>query len=400
MRAGANVLRVLVIAPTPFFGDRGCHVRIYEEVRGVAERGIETHVVTYPTGRDIEGVTLTRAPAWLNADAGILGPSWGRPILDLSLLATCRRALLAFRPHVLHAHLHEGIAIGWVLRRQYGTPLVADLQGSLVAELADHRFIGEGGLPARLLSRIEHWLAGCPDRIVVSSAHGLALLVAQGVAPDAVEALPDGVDVEVFRPQPAEPELLRTLGLSGKRVIVFLGVLTEYQGVDVLLDAVPFVVREQPDAHFLLMGYPNEEHYRRLARDRGIARVVTLTGRIPYTDASRWLNLGEIAVSPKQSLTEANGKLLNYMACGLPVVASDTPVNRELLGDDGVYAPAGDARALALRVLELLANPTVARDRGGGLRRRAVEEFAWPVLIERLERLYRAVVPTDVTGST
>ena len=87
------------------------------------------------------------------------------------------------------------------------------------------------------------------------------------------------------------------------------------------------------------------------------------------------------------------------MACGLPVVASDTPVNRELLGEEGVYAPAGDARALALRVSELLANPVPARARGDALRRRAVDEFAWPVLIERLERLYRAVVSPDATGA-
>ena len=56
-------LRVLVIAPTPFFGDRGCHVRIYEEVRGLMARGIEVRVVTYPTGRDLDGIETVRARA-------------------------------------------------------------------------------------------------------------------------------------------------------------------------------------------------------------------------------------------------------------------------------------------------------------------------------------------------
>ena len=391
MRTGADALRVLVIAPTPFFGDRGCHVRIYEEIRGVAGRGIETRVVTYPTGSDVEGVSIARASAWLGAEAEALGPSWSRPLLDLSLLAACRREMARFRPHLLHAHLHEGIAIGWLLRGLYGIPLVADLQGSLTAELADHGFIGADGAPARLISRIERWLAGRPDRIVVSSTHGASLLASLGVPPEAVEALPDGVDVEVFRPRPADPSLASTLDLDGKRVIVFLGVLTGYQGVDVLLDAVPLVIRERPDAHFLIMGYPNEEHYRRLVRERGIARHVTLPGRIPYGDAPRWLALGEIAVSPKQSLTEANGKLLNYMACALPVVASDTPVNRELLGGHGVYARAGDAHALAMRLTEMLANPAAALGRGKALRQRAVEEFAWSAIIKRLERLYRSL---------
>ena len=113
---------------------------------------------------------------------------------------------------------------------------------------------------------------------------------------------------------------------------------------------------------------------------------------MPYEQAPRWLNLGAVAVSPKRSLTEANGKLLNYMACGRPVVASDTPVNREVLGPAGLYAAVGDAGALAERLIEVLSDPEGARARGAALRARAKEAFAWPVLIERLEALYRAVL--------
>ena len=204
--------------------------------------------------------------------------------------------------------------------------------------------------------------------------------------------MPDGVDVRVFRPGPRDAELVGRLGLERKQVIVFLGVLTEYQGVDLLLDAVPAVVRRRPDAHFLVMGYPNEAHYRQQAVARGIEQAVTFTGRVPYEQAPRWLNLGAVAVSPKRSLTEANGKLLNYMACGRPVVASDTPVNRELLGEAGVYAAVGDSNDLAARLVEMLADPEGARARGTALRARAEREFAWPALIERLETLYLSVL--------
>lgn len=387
-------LRVLVVAPTPFFGDRGCHVRIYEEVRGLAARGVEARVVTYPTGRDLDGLAITRARSWFGVEAGALGPTWGRPLLDLSLFDACRRVVREFRPHLVHGHLHEGIAIGTVLRACHGLPLVADLQGSLTEELADHRFIPERGVLRELASFAESWLLRRPDRIVTSSSHGAALLRQQGVDAGRIVALPDGVDVGVFRPCPPDMELSRQLGLERRRVVVFLGVLTDYQGVDLLLEAVPAVVRLRPDAHFLVMGYPNERHYRQLARSRGIGDAVTFTGRVPYEQAPRWLNLGDVAVSPKRSRTEANGKLLNYMACGLPVVATDTPVNRELLGDAGVFATVGDAAALAGCLVDMLANPQDARARGAALRRRAEEEFAWPVLIRRLEALYRSVQPS------
>ncbi len=382
-------LRVLVIAPTPFFGDRGCHVRIYEEARGLAQVGIETRIVTYPTGRDVPDVVVTRARAFPGVRAGALGPSVGRPLLDLGLLGAAWRVARGFRPHLLHGHLHEGIAIGMALRAVFHRPLLADLQGSLTAELADHGFVSERGVPVRVIRRLERWLVRRPDRIVTSSHHAVALLVAQGVSRDRIEPLPDGVDLEAFRPLPPDPVLRHGLGLDGRRVVAFLGVLTAYQGVDALLAAAPIVARAHADAHFVLMGYPNEEHYRDVVRARGLDALVTLPGRVPYEEAARWLGLAEVAVSPKRSLTEANGKVLNYMACALPVVASDTPINRELLGELGRYAAVDDPASLAARIVELLDDPAGARTLGDALRRRAMDRFAWPGLIDRLATIYR-----------
>ena len=120
---------MLVVAPTPFFGDRGCHVRIYEEVQGLTALGIQSHIVTYPTGRDLPDVRLERARP--------LGPSLARPVLDLGVLVTAHGVIRRVHPHLIHGHLHEGIAIGAALRAWHRVPLVGDLQGSLTAELVD-----------------------------------------------------------------------------------------------------------------------------------------------------------------------------------------------------------------------------------------------------------------------
>ena len=108
-------LRVLVIAPTPFFGDRGCHVRIYEEIRALAALGIQSSVVTYPTGRDLPDIKTVRARAFPGIKAGPLGFSAGRPLLDLAVFLKSHREVARFHPHLLHVHLHEGIAIGVAL---------------------------------------------------------------------------------------------------------------------------------------------------------------------------------------------------------------------------------------------------------------------------------------------
>jgi glycosyltransferase involved in cell wall biosynthesis len=389
MNGRTGPLRALVLAPTPFFGDRGCHVRIYEEVRALTAQGVETLVVTYPTGRDLPEVAIRRTFALPGVAARDLGPSYGRVLLDAALLATAARAARQFRPHVLHGHLHEGIAIGHAIRRTvWPAPLVADLQGGFRAELTDHGFVKDGGYLARTLEAFERWLVTRPDLLVVSSSAAERWLEALGAKVSAVERIPDGVDLGSFRPAAPDPALVDRFGLRGKRVIVFLGVLTPYQGVDLLLEALPAVVAAVPDAHLLLMGYPNVEQYRAHVVARGLQDHVTLTGRVTYADAPAYLTLGTLAVSAKQSLTEANGKLLNYMACGLATVATETPVNRELLGESGVYVALGDAPGLAAALVGLLTDEGARRTRGLALRARAEAEFSWPVLGRRLANAY------------
>jgi glycosyltransferase involved in cell wall biosynthesis len=388
---GFAAMRVLMLAPTPFFGDRGCHVRILEEVRALRPRSVEVLVATYHVGREIDDVATVRTPRLPWVRRLPVGFSVHKPYLDLLLLRTAARAARRFAPDVVHGHLHEGAALASLLGRRIGRPAVADLQGSMTGELIDHHTLPRRGPLPGLSRRFEAAILRGPTRILASSTGFARELVERwGVAPGRVASLPDGVDTEVFRPGLAADDLRRRFGLEGKRVVVFLGVLTAYQGVDDLLAAWPAVVAAAPDAHLLLMGYPDEERYRRLVARRELGESVTLTGRIDYREAPRHLALGDVGVSPKRSGTEANGKLLDYMATGLPTVAYDGPVSREILGDAGVFVPRGDTVALGSALADLLADAGERKVRGQALRERAVSLFAWPALAGRLVELYRA----------
>jgi glycosyltransferase involved in cell wall biosynthesis len=104
--------------------------------------------------------------------------------------------------------------------------------------------------------------------------------------------------------------------------------------------------------------------------------------------APTYLALGDIAVSPKLSETEGNGKLLNYIAMGLPTVTFDTAVSREILGGLGVYAPQGDWTALATEIEELIRDSSAAMERGRGLRAHAVTQHNWETAIKPLLEVY------------
>ncbi len=393
MNTNEHCKRILVIAPTPFFAHRGCHVRILEETRVLISLGHNVIICTYHIGEDINGIEIQRSvkiPWYSKLSAG---PSIHKFYIDLLLIWTVMRTCWKSRPDVIHAHLHEGVVIGKVASLLFGVPLIADLQGSLAGELLQHKFMKQRGLVHRIIQWAENMINGLPDAIMISSPKTLDLSI-DGLRKTAekIHVVNDGVDTQRFRPGCPADGIRDKLGIpDGEKVVGFLGVLTEYQGVSVLLDAIPHVLKSMKSVHFLIMGYPNVEHYRAKARTIGVDEHVTFTGRIHYEEAPHYLSVCDVAVSPKLLTSEANGKLLNYMGMGLPVVASDTPVNQEILGGLGVYAEVGSPISFANALLNVLSNDEYARELGIQLRQRAIAEYSWKAIGEQIAEIYTYV---------
>jgi len=389
----STCIKVLMIAPTPFFADRGCHVRIYEEIRALQGLGCAIVLCTYHIGRDMEGVKTERIiniPWYKKLEAG---PSWQKPFLDILLLIKSFIVARRFRPHIIHAHLHEGALIGRFLSKWFSLPLVFDYQGSMTAEMADHEFLKKGGLFFKILKRLERWIDAGADIIVPSSSGSAVQLVTEfGIPGEKIRPVPDGADTDIFRPGYPMDDLRERLAIpKGRKVVVYLGLLNEYQGVDLLLNSITDVIHKLPDAHFLIMGYPDVERYREMAVRLDIAGNATFTGRIDYREAPRYLCLGDIAVSAKLSKTEANGKVYNYIAAGLPTVCFDTPVNREILGDSGIYAKFGDKGSLSDAIVDILSDPEKLEMLKMAIRKRTVDELSWRKAGERMVALYEEI---------
>ena len=384
------VSRVLMIAPTPYFSDRGCHIRIYEEARALQALGIRVEVCTYHLGDDRPGQVTHRTMRvpWYNKLSA--GPSWHKLYVDLLLLLKTLSVARRFRPDVIHGHLHEGAAVGWAVGRMLGLPVIGDIQGSLSGELQAHEFVKGRGWFYRFWAHYEGLIDHLPHVAVASCSDVAEELQERFGVRDVVLAL-DGVDTEHFHPD-VEVGELASLVPPGRRAVVYLGLLSAYQGVDHLLQAIPLVLSRVPDAYFLVMGYPSEADYQRKARQLGVDENVAFPGRIDYDQAARYLALGEVAVGPKLSETESNGKLYNYMACALPTVAFDTPPSHEILGDLGVYAPRGDVAGLADAIVDLLEDPQRARELGTKLHQRVVQRFSWQNTAQQLLKAYALAI--------
>jgi glycosyltransferase involved in cell wall biosynthesis len=387
-----------MIAPTPYFSDRGCHVRIYEEARALTKLGHEVCIVTYHLGRDMPGVRVVRTPhvPWYGKLEA--GPSWHKPYLDALLLWKTLAEARSFRPHLIHAHLHEGALIGSVLKGMFRIPLLFDYQGSLSGESLNHGFLHEASLLMKLFKRLERFIDRCADLIITSSAKGRQELIREwGIAPEKVVNLIDGVDTGIFRPH-SRSEARSELGIPDDvGLVVYLGLFNRYQGVDLLLDAISLVKAEAHDVRFLLMGFPNKE-YQKKAREMGIDDIITFTGRVDYARAPFFLSAGDLAVSPKLTLTEANGKLFNYMACGLPTVVFDSQINREILGEDGIYVEHGNASSFADSIVSTLRDSELMTSLPERLRERAVRLHSWSARSRLMESVYRTLLSSSRNG--
>lgn len=391
-----------MIAPTSFFADYGNHIRIWQEAKALQKIGHRVVIATYHNGDDMPGFEIYRSwdVPWIKR--AMVGSSRHKLYLDVALSYRVLELGRKLRPTMIHAHIHEGALIGALLKRVLGVPLIFDFQGSLTSEMIDHRFLSGTRSPLYgPLRSLEHWINLQADALITSSHNAAEMLKRDFHFPtERLYTVIDGINTDRFRPPDSTPEaqaelqrLRAELGIPPHhRVVIYLGVLAPYQGIDVLMQAAQRLLRQQPDTHFLIMGYPGVDRYGQLARDLGIAEHVSLPGRILYKDAHLYLGLGDVAVAPKMSATEGSGKIPNYMAMGLPVITFDTPVSREYLGELGIYARFGSVDDLAAKLQQALSQPEWAAQLGRQCRERALRELSSDRAGPQIEAIYAAAL--------
>ena len=394
-----DTYRILMIAPTSFFSDYGGHVRILEEARALQRLGHQVTIITYYLGRDLPDLEIVRTrPTPWRADYEV-GSSLHKVAFDVFLAWTGLKVMLRRRFDIIHSHMHEGALIGHFLSRLQRVPLLFDFQGSMTSEMKDHHFLNPKGLWYRWARLLELRIDQFADVIITSSQLGAILLERDfNCSARRIYPLPDCVNLDFFQPGVLTPEEIAarraTLDIPPNRpVVAYLGLLADYQGTPLLMQAAQILKQRGVDAHFLVMGFPSVAYYQQMASDLGVADRVTFTGKVPYEEAPSHLALGDVAVAPKLSATEGCGKILNYMAMALPTVAFDTPVSREYLGTLGVYAGrTGDPAALADAIASLLNDPQRHTELGQKLRARAARHFSWDRAGRHLLTIYRTVL--------
>lgn len=301
------------------------------------------------------------------------------------------------KPDILHAHSPalNGLA---ALRagRTLGLPVVYECRAFWEDAAVDHGTSREGGLRYRLTRAMETRVFQRADAVTTICEGLRAEIASRGIAADKITVIPNAVDTDSFTfGAPAKAELQQELGLAGKTVLGFIGSFYAYEGIPLLLQALPALLCQHPELRLLLVGGgPQEAEIRETIAQLDLQDAVILPGRVPHQQVQDYYNLVDMFAYPRlpMRLTDLVTPLkpLEAMAQGRLVVASDVGGHKELVrhGNTGMLFAAGDADALAAAVNDLLAR----RDDWQAMRetgRAFVEqERTWAASVARYRAVY------------
>jgi glycosyltransferase involved in cell wall biosynthesis len=379
-------LKILFLAPQPFFEVRGTPLAVLHMTRALVALGHSVDLLTFPRGQaaPVEGVRHLRS---LGLPVGRVkaGPSLAKMALDVPFVLEAAWRLRLGRYHAVEeaAHLIAPFA------RLFGVPLVMDVDSSIPDQLRYSGFATRGPLL---------WLAEALERHALRHS---------AVAVTVCASLTDGVkarapDVPVFQvedpplvdprgtpPPGAVAELRRELALGPWPVVLYSGNFEPYQGVELLLEALALV----PHVQLLLMGGSPADVARMKseARARGVGERSIFSGQRPPAELPAFFAVSDVLASPRSRGQNTPFKIFTYLASGKPLVATRIATHTQLLDDTTAFLVEPTPEGLASGIRAALDHPEDAAARSGRGCLLLEREYGVERYREKIARAYATV---------
>lgn len=348
---------------------------------------------------EISGWRFHRTPA----PNGVLSKT---PIVNYmrEMQATARRlaALIdEVKPDIVHAHSPalNGLPALWAAHPK-GVPVVYEVRALWEEAGVEAGTVKPGSLRYRASRSLESYVLHRADAVAVLCEGVRNDVLGRGLPESKLVVIPNAVDVANFSPERRRDEALAAkLGLDGAIVLGFIGSFYEYEGLDLLLDALPKALTQVTNLKLLLVGGgPHEAELKRLTAEKNLGHAVVFTGRVPFAEVERYYDLVDLFVYPrrKSRLTDLVTPLkpIEAMAKRRVVIASDCGGHKEIVthGENGLLFTADDADALAAAIVGAVADQASWAAMGETARDYVVRERTWAASVNRYEPVYERLV--------
>jgi glycogen(starch) synthase len=293
---------------------------------------------------------------------------------------------------LVHAHDWLVAFAARTLKHGRGLPLVATIHATEAGR--------NQGIHTPLQSYIHslEWLLTYEAWRVICCSQASAGELTSGlqVPPDKLQVVPNGVDRDRLR-RSRSPQKLAAFrarwAAPGESIVLFVGRLVREKGVEVLIEAMPHVLRAHPEAKLVVAGGGWQAHLRQRAEALGLGPKVAFTGFLPEEDLPLLYGVADVAALP--SLYEPFGIVaLEAMAAGVPVVTSDIGGFREVVrhGETGLQTWANNPQSLAWGIIQVLSDRALANRLRRAARRLVAESYHWDGIARQTLAIYQEVL--------
>lgn len=389
-------LRVLLLAPEPFYMERGTPMNVLRMCRVLCGAGHRVDLLTYPFGRDVEipGLRIHRVPRPPGVRDVPIGFSRRKVVLDL--LMGMRLAALV-RPgrydfiHAVEESVFLALPLTWL-----GIPLVYDVD-SLLSEQLEYTGAVTNPFLLRCVRRLERlaFARSVAAITVCRSLSEVARRLHRELPVFVVEDAP--LEEATRRPRPDQvEELRRSLGLEGRRCVVYTGNLESYQGFDLLLSALPRLRERIPDVALVLVGGEPAEvaNLRARAEREGLTDLLRAVERRPAEEMPEWMALASVLVSPRSQGENTPLKVYTYMHSGTPIVATRRATHTQVLDDGTAFLCEATPECLAEALARALSEPELARACATRALERVRRDYCFEAFERKLLAAYEAIAAT------
>jgi glycosyltransferase involved in cell wall biosynthesis len=391
-------MKILMIAPEPFFEPRGTPFSEYFRIKALSELGHEVDLATYPIGRDVDikGLRIFRSlPVPLIKKVKV-GPSISKLFLDFFLFFTVIKLLFTNRYDCIHTH-EEACFFGGVLSWLWRIPHVYDMHSSLAQQFINFNVTASPFIH-KILQFFEKRALMSSDAIIAICPY-LSDHVQQSGVTRQVFVIENTPEADTFfRGSSSNSE--NKPRIKDHAVVLYAGTFEHYQGLDLLLESIPYVVKEDSNVHFLLIGgdHASIETHKKKSEELGIQDHVEFKEKVPVEEISKYFSEADILVSPRKSGTNTPLKIYSYLRSGKPIVATNLVTHTQVLNADIAVLTEPEPGAFAAGILRALQDPDI-RAMVDRAKRTADEKYSYEQYLAKTSRLYAYISSIKKPGS-
>ncbi len=381
-------MKILLLAPQPFFENRGTPIAVRALVEALSGEGHAVDLLTYHEGEDIPlpSGTLYRIPR-LPCIRGIRpGFSLKKLACDAAMFFTGLSLVRKNGYDLLHA-VEESVFLARIYLRLFGIPYVYDMDSSLAQQMMEKY---------SWLRALKGGLESAEAGVVRSSLGVVAVCrsleeTALGYAPGKRVLRLEDMSLLDSGSEPA-PSRADALGIP-RPVVMYVGNLEHYQGIDLLLESFRVVQEEGEAGSLVIIGGTAADifHYKERARELGIGDRVFLVGPRPLEKLGIYLEQADILVSPRTRGFNTPMKVYSYLDSGKPLVATRLPTHTQVLDDEISLLVEPEPGAMGKGLIRLLRDRSLAASLAKAARQRVSQEFTQEAYRRKLRDFYRDV---------